>query len=66
LKILLFPDEHPEKHKLSPQLAQLLDVHSDTLPNVISAMWQYVKSRRLQDPEDRRIIICDEKLTKAL
>ncbi|KAI8901336.1 SWI/SNF complex 60 kDa subunit [Globomyces pollinis-pini] len=64
LKILLQLDNVPEKHKLSPGLAKLLDIHSDTLPNVIMAVWQYIKAHRLQDAEDRRVIICDDKLTQ--
>ena len=62
LKILLYLEHYPAKHKLSPQLSQLLDLHSETLPNVLLAMWQYIKSRRLHDPEDRRVVMCDEKL----
>ena len=63
MKILLYLDQHPQKHKLSPLLSQLLDLHSETLPNVLLAMWQYIKSRRLHDPEDRRVVLCDEKLS---
>jgi SWI/SNF-related matrix-associated actin-dependent regulator of chromatin subfamily D len=62
LKIMLFLDTLPEKHKLSPQLSKLLDMHTETLSSVIMALWQYIKSNRLQDADDRRIIICDEKL----
>ena len=66
LKILLYLDQQPEKHKLSPLLSQLLDIHTDTLPNVIMALWQYIKSHRLQDADDRRIVVCDEKLVGVL
>jgi SWI/SNF-related matrix-associated actin-dependent regulator of chromatin subfamily D len=62
LKIMLFLDTQPEKHKLSPPLAKLLDIHTETLSNVIMSLWQYIKSNRLQDADDRRIIVCDEKL----
>jgi SWI/SNF-related matrix-associated actin-dependent regulator of chromatin subfamily D len=65
LKILLFPEEHPEKHKLSPPLSQVLDITTETLPNVITSLWQYIKSKRLQDPEDRRVVVCDEKLLQV-
>ncbi|KAJ3256056.1 SWI/SNF complex component snf12 [Boothiomyces macroporosus] len=34
LKIMLHLDHQPERHRLSPPLAKLLDVHTDTLPNV--------------------------------
>ncbi|KAJ3272401.1 snoRNP complex protein nop56 [Terramyces sp. JEL0728] len=59
LKVMLHLDHQPERHRLSPPLAKLLDVHTDTLPNVIMAVWQYIKSHRLQDNEDRKIINCD-------
>ena len=32
------------------------------LLQVVKAIWQYVKSRNLQDPNDRRQIICDDAL----
>jgi SWI/SNF-related matrix-associated actin-dependent regulator of chromatin subfamily D len=66
LKILLFLENVPEKHKLSPPLAKLLDTHTDTLSNVIMGLWQYVKRNKLQDGEDRRIMVCDEKLLQVL
>lgn len=43
VKVMLFLDSHPDKFKLSPGLSRLLDIHSDTLPNVLFALWQYVK-----------------------
>ena len=43
VKILLYLDRHPEKFKLSPSLGHLLDIHTDTMPNVLVAIWQYVK-----------------------
>ncbi|KAJ3302674.1 SWI SNF, matrix associated, actin dependent regulator of chromatin, sub d, member 3 [Kappamyces sp. JEL0829] len=65
LKILLYLDSSPEKHKLAPALANLLDLHTDTVQGVILAIWQYVKTHKLQDPEDRRVIACDEKMQKV-
>ena len=65
LKIMLYLETTPEKHKLSPALAKLLDIHTDTLSNVIMALWQYAKSHRLQDVEDRRVIVCDERLVQV-
>jgi SWI/SNF-related matrix-associated actin-dependent regulator of chromatin subfamily D len=62
---MIYLETTPEKHKLSPSLAKLLDIHTDTLPNVIMALWQYAKSHRLQDVEDRRVIVCDESLVQV-
>jgi SWI/SNF-related matrix-associated actin-dependent regulator of chromatin subfamily D len=65
LKIMIYLETTPEKHQLSPSLAKLLDIHTDTLSNVIMALWQYAKSHRLQDAEDRRVIVCDESLVQV-
>lgn len=65
LKVNLYLEHSPEIHKLSPGLAKLLDIHSDTISNVIMALWQYAKFNRLQDVEDRRVIVCDEKLVQV-
>ncbi|KAJ3043895.1 SWI SNF, matrix associated, actin dependent regulator of chromatin, sub d, member 3 [Rhizophlyctis rosea] len=65
-KILLTLDYSPEKYKLSPDLGKLLDVHTDTQSNVIMAMWQYVKLNKLQDPEEKKFVNCDEPLQRIL
>ncbi|KAJ3281407.1 SWI SNF, matrix associated, actin dependent regulator of chromatin, sub d, member 3, partial [Borealophlyctis nickersoniae] len=65
-KILIYLDYAPEKQKLSPELAKLLDLHTDTSSNVIMALWQYVKLHKLQDADDKRFINCDEPLTRIL
>lgn len=31
-------------------------------PTVVKKIWEYVKARDLQDPKNKKIIICDEKL----
>ncbi|KND03228.1 uncharacterized protein SPPG_02282 [Spizellomyces punctatus DAOM BR117] len=65
-KILIYLDHKPEKVKLSTSLSKLLDIHTDTPTNVIMALWQYVKSQKLQDPDDKRFINCDEQLRQIL
>ena len=52
--------------QLSPALAELIG--SDTLerPQVVKKIWDYIKERQLQDPQDKRMIIPDEKLSKVL
>ncbi len=64
-KIKLFVDRNPEIYHLPLALAQLLDIQSDTKANIISAIWFYVKHFSLQDSDDRRIVHCDEPLTKV-
>ncbi|KAI8585520.1 hypothetical protein BDZ88DRAFT_455878 [Geranomyces variabilis] len=61
-KILIYLDHKPDKFKLSPPLAKLLDIHTDTAASVTNAVWQYVKAQKLQDPDDKSHINCDEAL----
>lgn len=61
-KIMLFLDSPTQKFKLSSPLSKFLNIHTDTLNNVISAVWKYIKQNKLQDSEDKRMIICDRQL----
>ena len=51
--------------KPSPELAAI--VGSDPLPRsqVVSKMWDYIRSNNLQNPENKREIIADDKLRKV-
>lgn len=46
--ILLLLDYQPLQFKLDPRLARLLGVHTQTRPVIISALWQYIKTHKLQ------------------
>jgi chromatin remodeling complex protein RSC6 len=35
-------------------------------PQVVSKLWEYIKAHGLQNENDRREILCDEKLKKVL
>ena len=48
--------------KLDQRLARLLGIHTQTRPVIISALWQYVKTHRLQDTHEREYINCDKYL----
>lgn len=50
---------------LSPALADLVGAKEMSRPQVVKALWAYIKANDLQDPADRRNIRCDEKF-KAL
>ncbi|KAH8009510.1 hypothetical protein HPB51_018156 [Rhipicephalus microplus] len=52
----------PLQFKLDPRLARLLGIHTQTRPVIIAALWQYVKTHRLQDPHEREHINCDKYL----
>ncbi|PON34594.1 p53 negative regulator [Parasponia andersonii] len=50
--------------RLSDSLVNFLGTGESALPRaeVIKRMWDYIKQNNLQDPSDKRRIICDEKL----
>ncbi|CAI2302865.1 unnamed protein product [Caenorhabditis sp. 36 PRJEB53466] len=58
-RILLLLDNHPNKFKLHPRLAKVLGIAAETRPKIIEALWQYIKTHGLQDPQERDIINCD-------
>ncbi|CAC5381599.1 SMARCD [Mytilus coruscus] len=55
-------DYQPPQFKLDQRLARLLGVHTQTRPVIISALWQYIKTHKLQDPHEREYINCDKYL----
>ncbi|XP_075237099.1 brahma-associated protein 60 isoform X2 [Lycorma delicatula] len=60
--ILLLLDYQPLQFKLDPRLARLLGLHTQTRPIIISALWQYIKTHKLQDAHEREFINCDKYL----
>ena len=60
--INLIRDESPDRFKLSPALADLLDTAEDTRPGVVAGIWEYVRAFGLQEDEENRRIVCDERL----
>jgi SWI/SNF-related matrix-associated actin-dependent regulator of chromatin subfamily D len=51
--------------KLDPRLARLLGIHTQTRPVIINALWQYIKTHKLQDPYEREYINCDKYLEQV-
>lgn len=45
---------------LSPPLAELLGEPALSRPQTVKRIWEYVKARDLQDPKDKRQIMCDD------
>ncbi|RCI06164.1 SWI SNF, matrix associated, actin dependent regulator of chromatin, sub d, member 1, partial [Rhizopus stolonifer] len=62
--IMLHLDHNPQKFKLSPALADLLDVKVETKPQIVMGIWNYCKCHKLQDVEDKRLIRCDNRLAQ--
>jgi len=58
--ILLLLDYKPIQFKLDQRLARLLGVHTQTRPVIISALWQYIKTHKLQDPHEKEYVNCDQ------
>merc|ERR1719318_1128920 len=58
--ILLLLDYKPIQFKLDQRLARLLGVHTQTRPVIISALWQYIKTNKLQDPHEKEYVNCDQ------
>lgn len=64
--IALYPAYNPERFSLSPELGALLDLKEETRQGVISALWGYIKDRKLLDERDRRLVRCDAPLASIL
>lgn len=43
----------------------MLGIHTQTRPVIIQALWQYVKTHKLQDPHEREFINCDKYLQQV-
>ncbi|XP_040563589.1 brahma-associated protein of 60 kDa [Lepeophtheirus salmonis] len=57
--ILLLLDYQPLQFKLDQRLARLLGVHTQSRPVIIAALWQYIKTHKLQDSNEKEFINCD-------
>ncbi|KAI5463549.1 SWIB/MDM2 domain-containing protein [Mariannaea sp. PMI_226] len=47
---------------LSPTLSELCGETQLSRPQVVKKLWEHIKANELQDPKDKRQIICDEKM----
>ncbi|EXJ82929.1 hypothetical protein A1O3_06746 [Capronia epimyces CBS 606.96] len=62
ITICLTRDEQPERFKLSPALADTLDMTEADRAEVVMCLWDYVKHFGLQEDDERRTIRCDDNL----
>lgn len=62
ITINLVKDEVPERYRLKPKLAEVLDLEEEDRPGIMMAIWHYVKANGLQEDEERRSIRCDDNL----
>jgi upstream activation factor subunit UAF30 len=49
----------------SPQLAAVVGEKPLPRPEVVSKIWDYIKKNKLQNPQNKREIVADEKLEKV-
>ncbi|RLV93071.1 Protein TRI1 [Spathaspora sp. JA1] len=47
---------------LSNDLESILGIKRCSRPQVVKQLWAYIKDHNLQNPEDKRLILCDAKL----
>jgi upstream activation factor subunit UAF30 len=48
-------------YQLSPELARVTGKQILPRPQVVKKLWEYIRANNLQDPEDKRTILCDTK-----
>jgi SWI/SNF-related matrix-associated actin-dependent regulator of chromatin subfamily D len=56
----------PVQYKLTSKLARLLGIHTAKRPDIINAVWQYIRSNRLQDSTEREYINNDKYFQQVL
>mmetsp|Transcript_39500 Transcript_39500/g.50953 ORF Transcript_39500/g.50953 Transcript_39500/m.50953 type:complete len:277 (+) Transcript_39500:518-1348(+) len=49
-------------YKLAPKLAKVTGEKELPRPQVVKKLWEYIKRNDLQDPKDKRTIVCDANL----
>lgn len=63
--MIVFSALQPPQFKLDSRLARILGVHTQTRSVIINALWQYIKTHRLQDHHEREYINCDKYLEQV-
>lgn len=62
LRIVIMMDELPSPFLLSQPLSSLMGRKRATKPQAILAIWQYVKGKKLQESEEKKIVVNDQQL----
>eukprot|EP00934_Nitzschia_sp_Nitz4_P008477 Nitzschia sp. Nitz4//scaffold127_size64804//51639//52894//NITZ4_006186-RA/size64804-augustus-gene-0.54-mRNA-1//1//CDS//3329534780//8467//frame0 len=53
-------------YRLSKDMADVVGKDILPRPQVVTKLWEYIKGNDLQNPDDKRQILCDEKLKKVM
>lgn len=62
VRICIQLDPQPSTFKLAAPLSSLLGLQTASRPQIVVALWQYVKLNRLQESEEKKIIRVDERM----
>lgn len=46
-------------YKISHSLASILGIQMDTRPRIIMHLWQFIRTHKLTDPDDKKLVICN-------
>lgn len=52
-------------YSVDEKLVPVVKVTSATRPQVVAKLWDYIRTNRLQDPSDKRTILCDAQMREA-
>ena len=53
-------------YKITPELSTMLSkVTTTSRPAAVKGIWMYIKANSLQNPENKREIVCDENMKEA-
>lgn len=50
------------KLSLSPELADIMGSPTMARPQIVKSLWEYIREHNLQDPNNKRLIVLDERL----
>ncbi|KAF2320960.1 hypothetical protein P3X46_024955 [Hevea brasiliensis] len=50
--------------RVTPEMAEFVGASEISRTQTLKLIWAYIKEHNLQDPDNKKIIICDEKLKK--
>lgn len=53
-------------YRLSKEMTEVVGKEILPRPQVVTALWEYIKGKNLQNPDDKREIICDDKLKSIM
>jgi chromatin remodeling complex protein RSC6 len=65
ITIKLLRHELPERYKLSPELADVVDMKEATQHEAVMGLWEYIRLSGLQEDEEKRNFRCDDLLRKV-